>query len=49
MKTTFPNSKPKIVQEEEFRIKFREKLHNKVVTTYVQFDEIFLKFLNKHV
>ena len=56
MKTTFSKAKPNIVQyrdqknfvEKDFRIELREKLQNEVVTTYAQFDEIFLKVLNKH-
>ena len=56
MKTTFPKSKPKIIQyrdykrfgEDEFRRELKAKLEQEVVISYAHFDKIFLDVLNNH-
>ena len=56
MKTTFPKAEPKIIHyrdykkfvEEDFCTELRKRLESVTITTYAQFDEIFLEVFNKH-
>ena len=55
LKTTFPKSKPKVIQYRDYKNfvlqKFREELKSgleKVVDNYATFEEIFLEILDKH-
>ena len=56
MKTTFPKSKPKVIQYRDykgfvlsdFRTELRNKLFTVVTMNYDEFEEIFLEVLNKH-
>ena len=56
MKTTFPKSKPKVIQYRdykkfvinEFAFELKKKFENHVVVNYAKFEEIFLESLNKH-